>query len=81
MSVCSDIDKIIVRKASMILNIAGVCLNGKWGFINEQGELICDLKFDSIAIWHSDMDGYSYEAYLGKKIYTLSRAGEFVERK
>ena len=63
------------------LNIAGVCLNGKWGFINEQGELICDLKFDSVAIWHSDMDGYSYEAYLGKKIYTLSRAGEFVERR
>ena len=62
------------------LNIAGVCINGKWGFIDENGNEVCKPMFDEIKIWHGEMDGYFYEAYLGNKTYSLSKTGVFVEK-
>ena len=57
-----------------------VKLNNKWRLIDENGNEVCEPMFDEIKIWHSEMDGYFYEAYLGNKTYSLSKTGVFVEK-
>jgi hypothetical protein len=53
--------------------LAAVKKNGKWGFINEKGEIVIELKYDEIETWPNK--GVR-TAYIGKEVFKFDLNGK-----
>ncbi len=48
--------------------------NDKWGYVNEQGDLLIDYKFDKVTFYHGDRAAAKYRGKFG----FINRNGEFI---
>ncbi len=52
--------------------LVAVMKNKKWGYLNSEGKIVIDLKYDKVSIFN---DGYAV-AQIGDIFYVLNKAGE-----
>jgi hypothetical protein len=60
-------------------DFAGVKLNNKWGFINDSGQEICEIKYDEVKNFNNFSNGFAIVKLNDEYLYIDKQGNEYNE--